>query len=60
MTKRILHVVSNVANYADQAEPTGLWLSELIIIERPPGRPKEGGGQGLQLRCDAQPTRSGG
>ncbi|OAJ51548.1 dimethyl sulfoxide reductase [Paraburkholderia ginsengiterrae] len=29
MTKRILHVVSNVANYADQAEPTGLWLSEL-------------------------------
>lgn len=29
MTKRILHVVSNVANYADQTEPTGLWLSEL-------------------------------
>ncbi|NML29325.1 type 1 glutamine amidotransferase domain-containing protein [Paraburkholderia antibiotica] len=29
MTKRVLHVVSNVANYADQAEPTGLWLSEL-------------------------------
>ncbi|RQU46486.1 type 1 glutamine amidotransferase domain-containing protein [Burkholderia cenocepacia] len=29
MTKRILHVVSNVANYADQSEPTGLWLSEL-------------------------------
>jgi putative intracellular protease/amidase len=29
MTQRVLHVVSNVANYADQAEPTGLWLSEL-------------------------------
>lgn len=29
MTKRVLHVVSNVASYADQAEPTGLWLSEL-------------------------------
>lgn len=29
MTKRILHVVSNVAHYADPAEPTGLWLSEL-------------------------------
>ena len=29
MTKRILHVVTNVANYADQTEPTGLWLSEL-------------------------------
>ncbi|MCA8002095.1 type 1 glutamine amidotransferase domain-containing protein [Burkholderia metallica] len=29
VTKRILHVVSNVANYADQSEPTGLWLSEL-------------------------------
>ncbi|ORX05845.1 type 1 glutamine amidotransferase domain-containing protein [Mycolicibacillus trivialis] len=29
MTKRILNVVSNVAHYADPAEPTGLWLSEL-------------------------------
>jgi len=29
LTKRVLHVVSNVANYADRAEPTGLWLSEL-------------------------------
>lgn len=29
MTKHILHVVSNVASYADQSEPTGLWLSEL-------------------------------
>lgn len=29
MIRRILHVVSNVANYADQTEPTGLWLSEL-------------------------------
>lgn len=29
MTKRILHVVTNVAHYADPAEPTGLWLSEL-------------------------------
>ncbi|WP_028081410.1 type 1 glutamine amidotransferase domain-containing protein [Solimonas soli] len=29
MTKRILHVVSNVANYEDQSDPTGLWLSEL-------------------------------
>jgi putative intracellular protease/amidase len=29
MSKRILHVVSNVAHYADPAEPTGLWLSEL-------------------------------
>jgi putative intracellular protease/amidase len=29
MTRRILLVVSNVANYADQSEPTGLWLSEL-------------------------------
>jgi len=26
-------------------------FSELIIIERPPGRPIEGGGQGLQLNC---------
>lgn len=29
MTKRILHVVTNVAHYADPGEPTGLWLSEL-------------------------------
>ncbi|WP_025596665.1 type 1 glutamine amidotransferase domain-containing protein [Burkholderia sp. WSM2230] len=29
MTRRILLVVSNVAHYADQSEPTGLWLSEL-------------------------------
>ncbi|MGE0338449.1 MAG: type 1 glutamine amidotransferase domain-containing protein [Xanthobacteraceae bacterium] len=29
MNKRILHVVSNVAHYADPSEPTGLWLSEL-------------------------------
>ncbi len=29
MTKRILHVVSNVASYADRSDPTGLWLSEL-------------------------------
>lgn len=29
MTRRILHVVTNVANYADPAYPTGLWLSEL-------------------------------
>ena len=29
MSKRILHVVSNVAHYADPDEPTGLWLSEL-------------------------------
>lgn len=29
MTKRVLHVVSNVAHYADPSEPTGLWLSEL-------------------------------
>lgn len=26
---RILHVVSNVAHYADPSQPTGLWLSEL-------------------------------
>ncbi len=30
MAKRILHVVSNVAHYADPSDPTGLWLSELI------------------------------
>jgi len=29
MSKRILHVVSNVSHYADLSEPTGLWLSEL-------------------------------
>ena len=29
MTKRILHVVTNVAHYADPTQPTGLWLSEL-------------------------------
>lgn len=29
MTKRILHVVTNVSHYADPNEPTGLWLSEL-------------------------------
>lgn len=29
MSTRILHVVSNVAHYADPDEPTGLWLSEL-------------------------------
>lgn len=29
MTKRILHVVSNVAHYVDPSHPTGLWLSEL-------------------------------
>jgi putative intracellular protease/amidase len=29
MSKRILHVVSNVAHYDDPEDPTGLWLSEL-------------------------------
>ncbi len=29
MTKRILHVVSNVGHYAGSSHPTGLWLSEL-------------------------------
>lgn len=29
MVTRILHVVSNVAHYADSSQPTGLWLSEL-------------------------------
>lgn len=29
MTRRILHVVSNVAHYDDPTHPTGLWLSEL-------------------------------
>lgn len=29
MTRRILHVVSNVSHFADPSHPTGLWLSEL-------------------------------
>ncbi|WP_295648338.1 type 1 glutamine amidotransferase domain-containing protein [uncultured Dietzia sp.] len=29
MTRKILHVVTNVGHYADQSHPTGLWLSEL-------------------------------
>lgn len=29
MTRRILHVVTNVSHYADPNEATGLWLSEL-------------------------------
>lgn len=29
MSKRILHVVSNIAHYDDPAHATGLWLSEL-------------------------------
>ena len=29
MSKRILHVVTNVAHYDDSSHPTGLWLSEL-------------------------------
>lgn len=29
MTKRILHVVTNVAHYRDPSQPTGLWLGEL-------------------------------
>ncbi|SDO36468.1 Putative intracellular protease/amidase [Lutimaribacter pacificus] len=29
MSKRILHVVTNVAHYEDPSHPTGLWLSEL-------------------------------
>lgn len=29
MSKRILHVVSNVAHYQDPTQATGLWLSEL-------------------------------
>lgn len=29
MTRRILHVVSNIAHYDDPSLPTGLWLSEL-------------------------------
>ncbi|MFJ4210475.1 type 1 glutamine amidotransferase domain-containing protein [Paenarthrobacter sp. NPDC089675] len=30
MTKRILHVVTNVSHYDDPSHPTGLWLSELV------------------------------
>lgn len=29
MTRRILHVASNIAHYEDPSQPTGLWLSEL-------------------------------
>lgn len=29
MIRSILHVVTNVSHYADPADPTGLWLSEL-------------------------------
>jgi putative intracellular protease/amidase len=29
MNRRILHVVTNVAHYANPTEPTGLWLGEL-------------------------------
>lgn len=29
MSRRILHVVTNRAHYAEPADPTGLWLSEL-------------------------------
>lgn len=29
MSRRIIHVVTNVAHYDDPGEPTGLWLSEL-------------------------------
>jgi putative intracellular protease/amidase len=29
MTKRIIHVVTNVAHFDDPSHPTGLWLSEL-------------------------------
>lgn len=29
MTRRILHVVTNVGHYDDPSNPTGLWLSEL-------------------------------
>ena len=34
MAKRILHVVTNVAHYANPADPTGLWLSELTHAYR--------------------------
>ncbi|MFJ4286757.1 type 1 glutamine amidotransferase domain-containing protein [Paenarthrobacter nicotinovorans] len=30
MTKRILHVATNVSHYDDPSHPTGLWLSELV------------------------------
>ncbi|MFJ6537862.1 type 1 glutamine amidotransferase domain-containing protein [Paenarthrobacter sp. NPDC091711] len=30
MTKRILHVVTNVSHYEDPSHQTGLWLSELV------------------------------
>ncbi|BCW49995.1 type 1 glutamine amidotransferase domain-containing protein [Arthrobacter sp. StoSoilB13] len=30
MTKRILHVVTNVSHYDDPSHSTGLWLSELV------------------------------
>lgn len=29
MSKRILHVVTNVSHYEDPSDPTGLWLTEL-------------------------------
>lgn len=29
MTRRILHVVTNVGHYEDPSHRTGLWLSEL-------------------------------
>lgn len=29
MSKRILHVVSNVSHFGDPTYPTGLWLSDL-------------------------------
>ncbi|MGE0806669.1 MAG: hypothetical protein AB7L76_14040, partial [Burkholderiaceae bacterium] len=29
MSRRILHVVTNVAHYEDPSQPTGLWMSEL-------------------------------
>jgi putative intracellular protease/amidase len=34
MTKRLLHVVTNVSHYAEPNEPTGLWLSELTHAYR--------------------------
>ena len=30
MTRRILHVVTNVGHYDDPSHTTGLWLSELV------------------------------
>lgn len=38
MTRRILHVVTNISHYADPDEPTGLWLSELDDLSGGPGR----------------------